>query len=46
MYGPEIHLRWSLALLSDGLDSHSWPDYENKGVGFGICKTLNPIFLN
>ena len=25
---------WSLIVLSDVLESHSWSDYEDKGVGF------------
>ena len=30
---------WSLVVLSDVLDSHSWFDYENEGVDFNtsIC---------
>ena len=32
--------RWSLTLLSDGLDTHSWSDYEVEGVGFEICQNL------
>ena len=32
---------WSPIPLGDGLDNHSWRDYEDGGVGFGNCKDLN-----
>ena len=36
--------RWSLILLGDCLDIHNRSDYEEKDVGFNICKKLK-MFL-
>ena len=34
----------SLTLLSNGLDSNSWPDYEEEGVG--LCKNLKITYIH
>ena len=30
----------SLTLLSDGIDSHNWPEFKAEGVGFDTCSNL------
>ena len=32
--------RWSLTLLDDCLNNHSWSDYQEKDLGFNIYKAL------